>query len=156
MPVAGKTGTSDNDNNQWFIGVTPYYVGVCWLGYDIPERISYYSYAPPFIYKNIMSVIHQNLPAIQFTDDEDVEVLEFCTITGDLAGDDCTETAYGWYKPSNIPPECDGDHDVNNTDEDEEDSSSRDDEDEDRRRDDEDEDSRRRSRDDDRRRDDEE
>ena len=28
MPVAGKTGTSDNDNNQWFIGVTPYYVGV--------------------------------------------------------------------------------------------------------------------------------
>ena len=155
MPVAGKTGTSDNDNNQWFIGVTPYYVGVCWLGYDIPERISYYSYAPPIIYKNIMSVVHQNLPAIQFTDDEDVEVLEFCTITGDLAGDDCTETAYGWYKPSNIPPECDGDHDVNNTDEDDEDSSSRDDADEDRRRDDEDED-RRRSRDDDRRRDDEE
>ena len=145
MPVAGKTGTSDNDNNQWFIGVTPYYVGVCWLGYDIPERISYYSYAPPIIYKNIMSVVHQNLPAVQFTDDEDVEVLEFCTITGDLAGDDCTETAYGWYKPSNIPPECDGDHDVNNTDEDEEDSSSRDDEDDE---DDEDED-RRRSRDDD-------
>ena len=75
-------------------------------------------------------------------------MLEFCTITGDLAGDDCTETAYGWYKPSNIPPECDGDHDVNNTDE--EDSSS-DDEDEDRRRDDEDDEDedRRRSRDDD-------
>ena len=42
MPVAGKTGTSDNDNNQWFIGVTPYYVGVCWLGYDIPEQIDVY------------------------------------------------------------------------------------------------------------------
>ena len=26
MPVAGKTGTSEYDYNQWFIGVTPYYV----------------------------------------------------------------------------------------------------------------------------------
>lgn len=75
MPVAGKTGTSDNDNNQWFIGVTPYYVGVCWLGYDIPEQIRYYSYAPPIIYKNIMGPIHQNLAVVQFQDDPDVEVL---------------------------------------------------------------------------------
>ena len=121
MPVAGKTGTSDNDNNQWFIGVTPYYVGVCWLGYDIPERISYYSYAPPIIFKNIMGPIHQNLPVIQFRDNTNVEVLEFCTITGDLAGEDCTTTSYGWYKPSNIPDVCNGDHDVNKTEEDQQD-----------------------------------
>lgn len=34
MPSAGKTGTTDDDVDQWFIGVTPYYVGVCWMGYD--------------------------------------------------------------------------------------------------------------------------
>ena len=144
MPVAGKTGTSDNDNNQWFIGVTPYYVGVCWLGYDIPEQIRYYSYAPPTIYKNIMGPIHQNLAVVQFQDDPDVEVLEYCTITGDLAGDDCETTATGWYKPSNIPPVCDGDHDVNKKDEDEEDQ----DQDEDEKRDEDEEDDRRSSRDD--------
>ena len=142
MPVAGKTGTSDNDNNQWFIGVTPYYVGVCWLGYDIPEQIRYYSYAPPIIYKNIMGPIHQNLAVVQFQDDPDVEVLEYCTITGDLAGDDCETTATGWYKPSNIPPVCDGDHDVNKKDEDEEDQ------DEDEKKDEDEEDDRRSSRDD--------
>ena len=144
MPVAGKTGTSDNDNNQWFIGVTPYYVGVCWLGYDIPEQIRYYSYAPPIIYKNIMGPIHQNLAVVQFQDDPDVEVLEYCTITGDLAGDDCETTATGWYKPSNIPPVCDGDHDVNKKDEDEEDQ----DQDEDEKKDEDEEDDRRSSRDD--------
>ena len=102
--------------------MTPYYVGVCWLGYDIPEQIRYYSYAPPIIYKNVMGPIHQNLPVVQFQDDPDVTVEEFCTITGDLAGDDCETTAMGWYKPSNIPPVCDGDHDVNShEDEDDED-----------------------------------
>ena len=132
MPVAGKTGTSDNDNNQWFIGVTPYYVGVCWLGYGIPERIVYYNYAPPIIFKNIMGPIHQNLPVIQFRDNAKVEILTFCTITGDLAGESCETTAYGWYKPSNIPDVCNGDHDVNKTEEDQE-AEREDDEDEDDR-----------------------
>ena len=144
MPVAGKTGTSDNDNNQWFIGVTPYYVGVCWLGYDIPEQIRYYSYAPPIIYKNIMGPIHQNLAVVQFQDDPDVEVLEYCTITGDLAGDDCETTAIGWYKPSNIPPVCDGDHYVNKKDEDEDEE----DQDEGEKKDEDEEDDRRNNRDD--------
>ena len=48
-----------------------------------------------------------------------------------LAGDDCETTATGWYKPSNIPPVCDGDHDVNKKDEDEEDQ----DQDEDEKKD---------------------
>jgi membrane carboxypeptidase/penicillin-binding protein len=35
MPVAGKTGTSQDDMNQWFVGMTPYYVAPAWLGYDL-------------------------------------------------------------------------------------------------------------------------
>ena len=110
LPVAGKTGTSDNDNNQWFIGVTPYYVGACWLGYDIPEQIRYYSYAPPIIWKNIMSHVHQNLPIIQFKDSPNVVAETFCTESGLLAGDDCANTSTGWYKKTNIPEVCDGTH----------------------------------------------
>ena len=91
-----------------------------------------------------MGPIHQNLAVVQFQDDPDVEVLEYCTITGDLAGDDCETTATGWYKPSTIPPVCDGDHDVNKKDEDEEDQ----DQDEDEKKDEDEEDDRRSSRDD--------
>lgn len=108
MPVAGKTGTSDNDNNQWFIGVTPYYVGVCWLGYDIPERINYagHGYGPPIIWKNIMGPIHQNLPIIQFQESPNVITMEFCPASGMAATDLCPTRQIGWYKKTNTPEPC--------------------------------------------------
>ncbi len=106
LPIAGKTGTSDNDYNQWFIGVTPYYVGVCYLGYDIADTISYYSYPPPIIWRNVMSEVHKDLPIIDFEEWGDVVQASYCTESGDLAGPDCTSTAMGWYKASNLPPVC--------------------------------------------------
>ena len=109
FPVAGKTGTSDNDYNQWFIGVTPYYVGVCWLGYDEMETIDYRGsvYPPPSIWKNVMQPIHNQLPPKDFTFSGDIVQKIYCKESGLLAGPDCPETAYGWYKASNLPPECD-------------------------------------------------
>ncbi len=35
IPVAGKTGTTNESDNYWFAGVTPYYSGSVWIGYDI-------------------------------------------------------------------------------------------------------------------------
>jgi penicillin-binding protein 1A len=34
IPVAGKTGTTDNLRHAWFCGYTPYYTGSVWYGYD--------------------------------------------------------------------------------------------------------------------------
>jgi penicillin-binding protein 1A len=36
MPVAGKTGGSDNWRDRWFVGYTPYYVAAVWSGYETP------------------------------------------------------------------------------------------------------------------------
>lgn len=110
MPIAGKTGTSDNDYNQWFIGVTPYYVGVCYLGYDEMETINYsgYYYPPPIIWRNIMAPIHANLPVIDFPESPNVIERIYCKQTGCLATEKCTDTAYGWYKTNNLPPDCTG------------------------------------------------
>ena len=123
--MAGKTGTTDDSVDQWFVGVTPYYVGVCWLGYDsryktdeagniqynkygvaIPNSIRYSSYPPPKIWKAIMSQVHEGASGKAFETSNNVTAYEYCKLTGMLAGPNCTETATGWYKNSNIPQVC--------------------------------------------------
>jgi penicillin-binding protein 1A len=39
QPVAGKTGTTNNFNDAWFIGFTPGIVTGCWVGYDAPASL---------------------------------------------------------------------------------------------------------------------
>ncbi len=38
-PIAGKTGTSDEERDAWFVGFTPELVAVVWVGFDEPESI---------------------------------------------------------------------------------------------------------------------
>ncbi|MGH7444309.1 MAG: transglycosylase domain-containing protein, partial [Longimicrobiales bacterium] len=38
-PVAGKTGTTSDATDAWFVGYTPELVGTVWLGYDTPSPI---------------------------------------------------------------------------------------------------------------------
>src|SRR5687767_6296495 len=39
-PVAGKTGTTNNGTDVWFIGYTPTLVAGVWFGYDTPHQIA--------------------------------------------------------------------------------------------------------------------
>src|SRR5207244_3200728 len=39
LPAAGKTGTTDDYTDAWFIGYTPELVAGIWVGYDIQQRI---------------------------------------------------------------------------------------------------------------------
>ncbi len=115
IPIAGKTGTTDKDVDQWFIGVTPYYVGVCWLGYDQAQTIGYWSYPPPIIWKNVMAGLHEDLPGADFEYSSKVVSKTYCGITGLLASEDCEVTDTGWYSISNIPGTCtycSGDDDI--------------------------------------------
>ncbi|HSJ16427.1 MAG TPA: PBP1A family penicillin-binding protein [Longimicrobiales bacterium] len=38
-PVAGKTGTTNNATDAWFVGYTPELVGTIWIGYDEPSAL---------------------------------------------------------------------------------------------------------------------
>lgn len=120
MPTGGKTGTSEHDVNQWFVGFTPYYVCQVWLGYDeevyrdeygnvVPNTIKYagLGYPPPKLWKSIMLPIHQGLEYKQFLESDNVVSRQYCTISGDLAGANCP-TASGWYKLSRLPATCQG------------------------------------------------
>lgn len=39
QPVAGKTGTTNDFNDAWFIGFTPGIVTGCWIGFDTPTNL---------------------------------------------------------------------------------------------------------------------
>ena len=40
VPVAGKTGTTDDNTDVWFVGMTPQIVAGVWLGFDRPKTIT--------------------------------------------------------------------------------------------------------------------
>jgi len=67
MPVAGKTGTSGEYKDRWFVGLTPYYVGAVWTGYDQPERIGISGNPAAQLWRKVMHQIHQGLAYKAFT-----------------------------------------------------------------------------------------
>ena len=68
MPVGGKTGTTTNNCDRWFVGFTPYYVAAVWTGYDSPAPMYYSGNPAAQIWRRIMSQINEPLPVIQFND----------------------------------------------------------------------------------------
>ncbi|HEY7501482.1 MAG TPA: PBP1A family penicillin-binding protein [Vicinamibacterales bacterium] len=45
LPAAGKTGTTNDYNDAWFIGYTPHLVTGVWVGFDQPKTIASGGYA---------------------------------------------------------------------------------------------------------------
>lgn len=110
IPVAGKTGSSTDNTDLWFVGMTPYYVGTTWLGYpDEMKEIIYYSYPTPVIWKNVMSAVHTAKGlnnSGEFIESNNVVEETYCTETGEIATEYCTSTAVGWYKKGHEPSRC--------------------------------------------------
>lgn len=63
MPAAGKTGTTDDSKDGWFVGYTHYYTTSVWVGCDTPEEIEDLHGAtyPGEIWQQFMDDIHQDL-----------------------------------------------------------------------------------------------
>lgn len=68
MPCAGKTGTTNDNKDGWFVGYTPYYTTSVWVGYDIPKevpRLGGGTY-PGKIWHSFMSWLHDGLEPVDF------------------------------------------------------------------------------------------
>lgn len=68
MPCAGKTGTTNDNKDGWFVGYTPYFTTSVWVGYDIPREVAGLGGGtyPGRIWHDFMQEIHKDLPPIQF------------------------------------------------------------------------------------------
>ncbi|SHI58612.1 transglycosylase domain-containing protein [Parasporobacterium paucivorans] len=86
MTVAGKTGTSQDTNDLWFAGYTPYLTAAIWIGYDENKQMSDVSYHNR-IWSKIMTRIDS---AFGYTDTpfktpDSIEAAQICSISGKLA-----------------------------------------------------------------------
>jgi membrane peptidoglycan carboxypeptidase len=59
---AGKTGTTNDKKDGWFVGYTPYYTTSVWVGYDIPKSVYNLtgSSYPGHIWHNFMEELHNS------------------------------------------------------------------------------------------------
>ncbi|HLX26148.1 MAG TPA: PBP1A family penicillin-binding protein, partial [Candidatus Cybelea sp.] len=79
-PAAGKTGTTSDFRDAWFVGFTPDLVAVVWLGNDDYSRMveSYGGNIPARIWARFMKAALQGTPPHDFTVPEDVVKVAGC------------------------------------------------------------------------------
>ncbi|MGN1081067.1 MAG: transglycosylase domain-containing protein, partial [Acutalibacteraceae bacterium] len=100
----GKTGTTSDTKDLWFIGGSAYYICGVWYGYDTPTKMAGMSMNPALkVWKAVMQKAHSGLEKKYFPVSSDVTYRYYCTETGLLATDACTSCQLGWYKNSNLP-----------------------------------------------------
>ncbi len=112
VDVVGKTGTSNDWFNLTFMGLTPDYVGGLWIGYDDSHEIGQGDgwRTVALVWKTVMQDIQDTSEPRYFTPDSSVIERSYCTETGLLATNKCTHTETGYYRRSNTPAFCTGDH----------------------------------------------
>ena len=92
LPAAGKTGTTNDYHDAWFIGYTPKLVTGVWVGFDQPRTILPNGYASDVavpLWAAFMKSATQNDASEWFKAPRGVSTATVCRITGKLAGEGC-------------------------------------------------------------------
>ncbi len=115
LAVAGKTGTTDNNFDKWFIGYSPYYVAGSWIGYDQNQDLGS-THGHINVWDAIMEEIHKT----KFTSkgiklktfDSDLLIsAQFCKDSGKIVTDVCRadprggRVATGYFTKDTLPTE---------------------------------------------------
>jgi penicillin-binding protein 1A len=93
-PCAGKTGTSNEYMDNWFIGYTPQFTCAVWVGYDLKTPVGGYlsgtgaATALP-IWTSVMFAATKGLPPEDFEKPDDVFVIRVCQDSNKRATENC-------------------------------------------------------------------
>lgn len=110
-PAAGKTGTTNDFTDAWFIGFTPQICAGVWVGFDNPaislgERQSGAVVALP-IWAIFMKTVHDTLqlPELDFPMPGDVIWVRICKESKKLATEFCPQSMYEVFRKDLAPTE---------------------------------------------------
>jgi penicillin-binding protein 1A len=107
-PAGGKTGTSNNFCDNWFIGYTPQITAGSWVGFD--EKISLgrnqdgAKNGVP-VWTEFMIAAHDSLPLMDFEEPEGIIRSDVCIESGEIATDRCIDVRNEVYIDGTEPVE---------------------------------------------------
>jgi penicillin-binding protein 1A len=105
-PLAGKTGTTNDYKDAWFIGFSPDLVAGVWIGFDQPKSLgdgeTGGALAAP-VFRDFMAEALKNTPATPFRIPPDVRLVKIDYKTGLLAGPQSTDIVLEAFKPGTEP-----------------------------------------------------
>jgi penicillin-binding protein 1A len=112
----GKTGTTNNETDAWYIGFTKYYTAGVWVGTDDHKPLGRNHTgsrdAVP-VWLDIMREVHKNLPSRIFSKSRNVVKTDVCLISGKRASDFCSRVASDYFIVGRQPVEvCNGNHSI--------------------------------------------
>jgi 1A family penicillin-binding protein len=98
LPAAGKTGTTNDYHDAWFVGYTPRLVTGVWVGYDQPRTIMRGGYAAelavPLWARFMMTATRDDKPE-SFRAPAGIVAVDIDGASGRLATDDCRRAKDG-------------------------------------------------------------
>ncbi len=107
MSIAGKTGTTSNNFDRYFVGYTPYYSAAVWVGYSNGNEKIHASGNPAAkAWKLIMEQIHASLENKPFFErPSGITSVTVCADSGLLPSELCTRTTSAEIQESAKPTE---------------------------------------------------
>ena len=98
MSVAGKTGTTTNNFDRYFVGYTPYYAAAVWVGYRDKDEIinSHAGNVAADTWKKVMAPLHEGLESKSFPEKpEGIVTVSVCADCGLKPSGLCSEDYRG-------------------------------------------------------------
>jgi penicillin-binding protein 1A len=92
LPAAGKTGTTNEYVDAWFVGFTPKLVTGVWIGFDQPRSIIRNGYAGELavpVWANFMKTATKGHKPEWFNRPSGITGLDVCRVSGKLPNDGC-------------------------------------------------------------------
>lgn len=107
-PAGGKTGTTDETTDNWFIGFVPQITCGIWLGFDDKTSIGAHmtgGSTAAVVWAEFMKAACQNLPVLNFDVPEGVFTRTVCWDSGKLATVNCPHPVTDLFTDQTVPLE---------------------------------------------------
>lgn len=94
IPAAGKTGTTDEFKDAWFVGYTPRICCAVWVGYDRDKNVNSVGgvVAGP-IWANFIAGTADQYGPVDFEKPDQVQIINICLDSGQVASQACPRTS---------------------------------------------------------------